>query len=98
MFFTWIFFGTMRLFFELLWIPPKGLLRLFRYFATQWMSKNPKGSPFHSFRHCDTVQKSHFKFFSEIFNPKGPPLNVFHILQPSGVLQSPKGPSPLLQF
>ena len=39
------FFGTMFL----------------RYFAIQWISKNPKGSspPFYIFRHCDTVQKSH---------------------------------------
>ena len=42
-------------------------LHLFRYFATQWMSKTPKGSSFYIFWHCDTVQK-HFKiFFSEIF-------------------------------
>ena len=41
-------------------------LRLFRYFATQWMLKNPKGSPL--LRHYDTGQKYHFYiFFSEIF-------------------------------
>ena len=52
-----LFFNT---FFEVFWIAPEGPpLHLFRYFATQWMSKNRKGSPFYIFRHCDTVQKSH---------------------------------------
>ena len=64
-------------------------LRLFRYFATQWMSKNPKWSPFYIFRHCDTVQKSHFfGFFKNL--PRVP--LYFHILQPTGVSQSPNGP------
>ena len=40
-----LFFGTMRLFFEVFWIAPEAPLHLFRYFATQWMSKNCKGSP-----------------------------------------------------
>ena len=56
--------------------------------------KIPKGPPFYIFRHCDTIQKSHFKIFlGNIFQSlKGPPFNFFHILQPAGVLQSPKGP------
>ena len=51
-------------------------------------------SPFYIFRHCDTVQKSHFKIFLGNFfqSLKGPPFNFFHILQPAGVSQSPKGP------
>ena len=50
-------------------------LHLFRYFATQWMSKNLKGSPFYIFRHCDTVQKSHLKKnFGKFFKVKGSPL------------------------
>ena len=70
------FFGIMRLF-ELHQRVP---LRLFRYFATQWMSKNPKGSPFYIFWHCDTVQKSHFKFFPEISKiSQGSPLHFFFI-------------------
>ena len=58
------------------------------------MSENSKGSPFYIFRHCDTVQKSHFKIFLGNFfqSLKGPPLIFFHILQPAGVSQSPKGP------
>ena len=52
-------------------------LHLFRYFATQWMSKIAKGPPFYIFRHCDTVQKSHLKNF--FMSPKGPP-SIFFIL------------------
>ena len=70
-------------FFEDFWIPPKGSpLQLFLYFATQWMSKNPKGSPFYIFRYCDIVQKSNFqKFYLEIFlkSLNGPPLIFFPI-------------------
>ena len=59
-------------------------LRLFRYFATQWMSKNPKGSPFYIFRHCDTVQKSHLKIFTEIFeNLSRVTLNFFSYFAPN---------------
>ena len=60
-FFTRIFFGTMRLFLKFFGFHQmvSSPLRLFRYFATQWISKNPKGSPCYIFRHCDTVQKSH---------------------------------------
>ena len=54
--------------------------------------KFPKDPPFYIFRHCDTVQKSYFKFFLGNFHKflKGP--LFFHILQPTGVSQSPKGP------
>ena len=52
-------------------------------------------SPFYIFRHCDTVEKSHFlHFFGKFFLvPKGSPFKFFHILQPAGVPQSPKGPT-----
>ena len=57
---------------------------------------NVKKYPFHIFRHCDNVQKSHQFFFSEILKDlKGPPL-IFDILRPTGVSQIPKGP--ILQF
>ena len=55
-----LFFGTMRLFLKFFGLHQRVPLHLFRYFATKWMSKNPQGSPFYIFRHCDTVQKSHF--------------------------------------
>ena len=57
------------------------------------VKKIPKG-PFYIFRHCDIVQKSRFKkFFRDFFPvPKGLPFIFFHILQPAGVSQSPKGP------
>ena len=51
------------------------------------------------FRHCDTVQHSHFKkIFVRFFHvPKGSPLQFFFLfLQPAVVSQSPKGPP--LQF
>ena len=85
----------MRLF-ETFWIAPKGhpFICFVRYFATQWMSKNRKGPPFYIFRHCDTVQKSHFqKFLGNFFmSPKVPPSFKKNFLQPAGVSQSPKGP------
>ena len=90
-----LFFGTMRLFLKFFGLHQRVPLHLFRYFATQWMSKNRKGSPFYIFRHCDTVQKSHLKIFLGNFfmSPKGPPFNFFfNFLQPAGVSQSPKGP------
>ena len=41
-----------------------------------------------------TLFKNHIlKFFGQFFSVlKGSPLNFFHILQPAGVSQSPKGP------
>ena len=54
-----LFFGTMRLFLKFFGLHQRVPLHLFRYFATQWMSKIRKGSPLFIFRHCDTVQKSH---------------------------------------
>ena len=56
-------------------------LHLFRYFATRWMSKIRKVSPFYIFRHCDTVQKSHLKiFFGKFFHvSKGSPLQFLKI-------------------
>ena len=85
----------MRLFFETFWIAPKGPPFIcFDILIHNGCQKIPKGPPFYIFRHCDTVQKSHFKnFFGQFFQSlKGPPFNFFHILQPAGVSQSPKGP------
>ena len=72
-----LFFGTMRLFLKFFGLHQRVPLHLFRYFATQWMSKNCKRSPLLHFRHCDTIQKSHSKFFLGNFfmSPKGPPFN-----------------------
>ena len=83
-----LFFGTMRHFLIIFGLQQKFPLHLFRYSATQWLSKIPKGP----FRHCDTVQKPHF--FRKLFKVfKGSPFKFFHVLQPAGVSQSPKGPS-----
>ena len=47
MFFTRIFFGTLRLFFEVFWIPPKGLpLVCFDILQHNGSQKIPKGPPF----------------------------------------------------
>ena len=52
--------------------------------------KIPKRPPFYILWHCDTVLKSHLGIFSEFFkNPPRFPFTVFHILQPTGVSQSP---------
>ena len=89
-----LFFGTMRLF-ETFWIAPKGPpFIFFDILQHNGCQKIAKGPPFYIFRHCDTVQKSHFKkFFGKFFHvPKGSPLQFFSFLQPAGVSQSPKGP------
>ena len=89
-----LFFGTMLLFLIFFGLHQRVPLHFFRYFATQWMSKNPESPPFYIFRHCDTVRKSHFfKFLGKLLKtPKGPPFNFFHVLQPAAVLQNLKGP------
>ena len=90
-----LFFGTMTLF-ETFWIAPKGPPFIcFDILQHNGCQKIAKGPPFYIFRHRDTVQKSHFKkFFWEIFScpQRVPPSIFFHILQPAGVSQSPKGP------
>ena len=78
-------------------------LRLFRYFATQWMSKNPKGPPFTFFGTLTQFKNLIYffrkRFFRKFFfkSPRVPPATFFHILLPTGVSQSPKGPF-FLQF
>ena len=66
-------------------------LRLFRYFTTQWMSKNLKGSPFTFF---GTVQKSHFKnFFPIIFKiSQRSPFDFLKQFATNWISQGPKGP------
>ena len=89
------FFRHYATFFETFWIAPKGPPFIcFDILKHNGCQKIPKGPPFYIFRHCDTVQKSHFKIFLGNFfqSLKGPPFNFFHILQPAGVSQSPKGP------
>ena len=70
-----LFFGTMRLF-ETFWIAPKGPPFIcFDILQHNGCQKITKGPPFYIIRHCDTVQKSHFKnFFVKFFHvPKVPP-------------------------
>ena len=58
------FFRNYATFFELFWIPPKGLAFVcFDILQHNGSRKIAKGPPFYIFRHCDTVQKSHFKIF-----------------------------------
>ena len=91
-----LFFGTLRLFFEVVWIAPEGPPFIcFDILQHNGCQKIAKGPPFYIFRHCDTVQKSHLKnFFGKFFHvSKGSPLQYFFdFLQPAGVSQSPKGP------
>ena len=85
------FFGTMRIFLKFHGLHQRVPLRLFRYVAKQSCQKIPKG-PLFTFFGTDTVQKSHFQNFSEIFKiSQGSPFNFFHILQITGVSQSSKG-------
>ena len=53
----------MRLFFlEIFLMFPKCPLSIFKYFAIEWMLKNPKGSPYYIFRHYGTYRKLQNKF------------------------------------
>ena len=75
------FFGTMRLFW-FFWIAPKGLpFVCFDILRQNGCQKIPKSPPFYIFRHCDTVQKSHFKIFSEIFSnlPRVPSFTILSL-------------------
>ena len=66
--FSFGFFSALCDFFEIFWIPPKGLpFVCFDILQHKGCQKNPKGSLFYIFWHCDTVQKSHFKIFSRKF-------------------------------
>ena len=49
-----VYFGIMRIFSKKFFqrVP----LLNFRSFATEWMLKNPKGSPFQFFRNCETFK------------------------------------------
>ena len=68
-------------------IYPKGSpLQFFCCFATEWMLKNSKGSPFQFFGFVRL-----FSIFF-LFSPKGPPFNFFDISQQIGCLKIPKGP------
>ena len=63
-----LFFGTMRLFLKFFGLHQRVPFHLFRYFATQWISKNRKGSPllhFSALSHCSKIS---LKFFWEIFS------------------------------
>ena len=74
-----LFFST---FFEVFWIAPEGPPFIcFDILQHNGCQKIAKGPPFYIFRHCDTVQKSHFKkFFGKFFHvPKGSPLHFFFI-------------------
>ena len=64
---------------ETFWIAPKGPPFIcFDILKHNGCQKIPKGPPFYIFRHCDTVQKSHFfgQFFSVL---KGSPPSIFFI-------------------
>ena len=82
------FFGTTRLFWKFLDCTKECPLHLFRHFATEWMLKNPKGSPvlhFSALWHCTNffkVSKGSPSFFLFCNNwsfkkPKGSPLYNF---------------------
>ena len=86
-----LFFGTMRLF-ETFWIAPKGPPSFVSIFCNTMDVKKSQRVPFYIFRHCDTVQKSHFKnFFGKFFHvPKGSPI-FFHFFATSWSFTKPEG-------
>ena len=93
------FFRHYATFFEVSWIPPKGLpFVCFNILQHNGFQKVPNGPLLHfsALWHCSKISFS--KFFGNFLKfPKGPALFFFHILQPLGVSQSPKG-SPFIIF
>ena len=87
------FFSALCDFFEVFWIPPKEFSPSFvSIFCNNGCQKILKRPPFYIFRHCDTVQKSHFKKFFGIFkNLKGPPLIFFSYFATNWSFTKPKG-------
>ena len=91
-FFTPIFFGTMRLF----WIPPKALpFVCFDILQHNESQKIPKGPPFTFFGTVTLFKNLIIKKNSR--SPKGPPLIFFKYFATNWSFTKPKG-SPLLQF
>ena len=71
----WIFFGTVRLFFEFFCLQ-RVPLQIFDILQQTEVSKSPKGLPFQVFRHYETFKILIFRFFFQIFLPsKGPAFN-----------------------
>ena len=88
-----LFFSTMRLF-ETFWIAPKGPLFIcFDILQHNGCPKIAKGPPFYIFRHCDTVQKSHFKIFlGKFFScPQRVPFIFFPFFATSWSFTKPEG-------
>ena len=89
------FFGAMQLFLKLFGLHQRVPLHLFRHFATQWMSKkSQRVPPFTFFGTVTQFKNLILNFFLGNFFQvsKGLPFTFFHILQPAGVSQTPKGP------
>ena len=61
-------------------------------FCNRTEAKNPKGSTSYIFRHCDTIQTSHFLIFLNFFKVSKWYLPFFLIFHETGVSKSPKGP------
>ena len=91
---TRIFFGTMRHFLKFFVFHQMSAFVCFDILQHNGCQKITKRPPFYHFRLCDTVQNFHFPIFSWVFQnlPKAP-FDFFHVLQQTGVSQSP-----LLQF
>ena len=89
-------FSHYATFSELFWIPPEGLpFVCFDNLQRNGCQKIPKLPPFTFF---GTVTLFLIFFRNFIKNLSRAPLNFFHTLEPTGVSQSPKGPSLLSQF
>ena len=72
-----IFFGAMRLFFEILFCLQRVPLSIFLIFCNWRDVEKAQSPPFYIFRHYQTVQNDHFSFFFDNFlmSPKGSPFN-----------------------
>ena len=93
------FFGTMRLFLKLLGLHQRVPLHFFRHFATQCMSKIPKGPPFTFFGTVTLFKNLIKKFFLGNFFqvPKKLPFNFLSYFATSWSFTKPEG-SPFSQF
>ena len=90
LFLTWIFFGTMRLFFENCLIVPKGPpFNFFDILEHNRCLKIPKGPPFKIFRHYETVQNCHFSSDIGFLNTY-PPIFFFNTIRNLNVISGVK--------
>ena len=88
-------FSALCDFFETFWIAPKGPpFNFFDILQHNGCQKTPNGPPFYIFGTVTLFKNLIFKIIlGNFFKSLRAPPQIFHILQPAGVSQSPRGPT-----